>query len=84
MDRRRFARLEELFAAALARPEAQRDGFIDEECAEDGDLAARVRRLLNADEASERLGLSLYAAMVTFRPPRIARPFPASPRRHTA
>lgn len=84
MDRRRFARLQELFDGALERPEAERDWFIDEECAGDDDLGGQVRRLLNVSEAAERLGTFLYPWSFISRLHRIAPPSPASPRHHRA
>ncbi len=51
MDRGRFTRLQELFDQALERPEAERGPFIDEACAGDPDLGARVRRLLRTGDA---------------------------------
>ncbi len=52
MDRKRFARLQELFDQALERPEGERSRFIEEACADDADLAARIHRLLRAGMAA--------------------------------
>jgi len=59
-----FAREESLFADALARPEAERAGFLHEQCRDDPALLARVVALLARHDASgdfleQDAGLSL-------------------------
>jgi serine/threonine protein kinase len=46
MDRARWYRIEELFHAALTRPEAERIAFLDEACVGDADLRREIESLL--------------------------------------
>ncbi|MGQ0723549.1 MAG: tetratricopeptide repeat protein [Candidatus Eiseniibacteriota bacterium] len=49
MDRDRWERVQQIFAAALERPDESRDSFVREACGEDEALLAEVRSLLAAD-----------------------------------
>jgi eukaryotic-like serine/threonine-protein kinase len=49
MDRSRWERIQTLFHAAVAMPDAERAGFLRAECAEDPELLLEVRALLEAD-----------------------------------
>ncbi len=49
----RWERLSGLFSAALERPPADRDAFLDEACAGDAELRAEVVSLLTAHEQSD-------------------------------
>ena len=48
MHAERYRQIDELFAAALERPAAERTSFLDEACATDADLRAEVESLLAA------------------------------------
>jgi len=48
MNSDRFRRTEELFHAAMSHPEAERDAFLQQSCADDPGLRAEVERLLAA------------------------------------
>jgi formylglycine-generating enzyme required for sulfatase activity/predicted Ser/Thr protein kinase len=50
MTGKREEKIEELFHAALERPPAERNSFLDEACADDGELRAEVGSLLGARE----------------------------------
>jgi serine/threonine protein kinase/Tfp pilus assembly protein PilF len=47
-------RLQQLFARAIEFPEAERDAFLDRECAGQPQLRERIRRLLGADAEAGR------------------------------
>lgn len=49
MDRSDWQRIQEIFHAALERPEAERDAFLEAACAGSPELLARVRSLLERD-----------------------------------
>jgi serine/threonine-protein kinase len=49
MEPDRWARVQEIFAAAVDLPEAERDAFVARECGEDAALRDEVRSLLDAD-----------------------------------
>ena len=53
-DRQRWSRVDDLFAAVLELPAAQRAGFLDAECGTDTDLRREIDGLLAADEAAGR------------------------------
>lgn len=52
MTPERWSRLEEIFDAALARPEPEREPFLAEACGGDAQLLAHARRLLAAHEGA--------------------------------
>jgi eukaryotic-like serine/threonine-protein kinase len=62
MTPERWAAAQQLFEAALARPEADRPGFLAEATGGDGELAALVHGLLAAD-AEEQAGTPLAAVV---------------------
>src|SRR5687768_17426576 len=49
MKPERWRQIDALFQAALARPDAELDRFLDQACAEDTDLRHEVEMLLSAD-----------------------------------
>jgi serine/threonine protein kinase/tetratricopeptide (TPR) repeat protein len=55
MDPERWRRVEELFHRALGLASAERAALLEAECGGDGDLRARVERLLEADERPHAL-----------------------------
>lgn len=57
-----WSRLEALFADALERPAPERDGFLDEACAEDAPLRDELRRMLAAHEGEGGLLLERQLA----------------------
>ncbi len=61
MDASRFQRISELFEAARQMPVAQRDAFLIEQCAGDGDLLEQVRSLL---EHHDKPGQALETPLV--------------------
>jgi serine/threonine protein kinase len=64
MDSDRWEQLQTLFHDALARPEAERNAFVDNACDDDTDLAIELRRMLAADASPSPLldhGLSHIA-----------------------
>lgn len=52
-DAREWARVKELFHAALERAETERSRFVDDECRDDLALRAEIERLLLAHKQSE-------------------------------
>jgi non-specific serine/threonine protein kinase/serine/threonine-protein kinase len=54
VNQQQWARLKELFAAARALPAAQRERFLDEACACDGELRAEVESLIAAERDAGR------------------------------
>src|ERR671936_850929 len=60
---------EALFAAALAKPAAERAAFLDEACAGDAALRARVEALLRSHEGAGRFLEQPAAEQVAARPP---------------
>ena len=52
MDAERWRQLQDWFAAARAKPPAERASFLDEKAQSDPDLAAQVRALLIADQST--------------------------------
>ena len=55
MRRPTWARVEELYHAALERPVAEREAFLDQACSGDEDLRREVESLLAEEAAAERL-----------------------------
>jgi eukaryotic-like serine/threonine-protein kinase len=55
VDRSDWQRIQEIFHAALERPEAERDAFLEAACAGSPELLARVRSLLERDGRTEPL-----------------------------
>ncbi|NWF82756.1 MAG: serine/threonine protein kinase [Bryobacteraceae bacterium] len=52
MTPERWSRLEEIFDAALARPEPERESFLAEACGGDAELLAHARRLVAAHDGA--------------------------------
>jgi len=65
-------RLEEIFAGALALPEAARGAFVDRSCGDDGDLRREIGRLLRAHETPGALDTPPYSAKSPAPPPSLA------------
>lgn len=55
LDSERWARLESLFHEAAALPTSEREAFLDEACADDAALKARLVQLLSADTAPDAI-----------------------------
>ena len=49
----RWARMKEIFSAALEAPEAERNGYLESACGEDAELRAEIERLLAAERHSD-------------------------------
>ncbi len=54
MDETRYARAKEIFLAACERPQEERRPFVSEECGSDGELAALVLGMLDADSSESQ------------------------------
>ena len=48
----RWEKLQAIFDAAVALPEAEREAYLDEACGDDGELRQEVEALLSADSAN--------------------------------
>ncbi|KAA3660443.1 MAG: serine/threonine protein kinase [Calditrichaeota bacterium] len=55
MNQERWNRVQQLFEAALDKPDSERESFLEEACADDESLIAEVRSLLQADAESHSL-----------------------------